>query len=63
MKVQVNTDQELIAAIKARSVRAPERDVPDSEITCWREHGVEHFFLGGFYWHSMPHIPLKDEHS
>jgi len=57
--VEVITDLDFIARIKAKSERAPERDVPDSEIECWRDSSrcVEHFFLRGAYWHSIPYIP------
>ena len=59
MKVEVITDTDFIARIKAKSVRAPERDVPSSGIECWREYNVEHFFLRGAYLHSIPMIPMK----
>lgn len=58
MKVQVIRDPEFIAAIQARSERAPERDHGD--LTCWREYGKEHYFLHGAYWHTLPHIPLPN---
>jgi hypothetical protein len=59
MQAEVFTDPELIALIQARSVRAPERDVPGG-ITCWRQGNVEHYFLHGAYWHSIPWIPMRD---
>ena len=57
MATQVNTDPELIARVKSRSVRAPERDVPP-DLECWREGSSnEHYFLRGAYLHTLAWIP------
>lgn len=58
MKAYVIADPEFVAAIQARSVRAPERDTPGG-VECWREGSKEHYFIDGAYWRTDCRIPVK----
>lgn len=57
MKAEVITDPEFIAAIQAKSVRAPHRDTPGCE--CWQEGRTDHYFIGGAYWRSDYWLPTE----